>query len=312
MKSSKPKISLPEAASIVVTRSNRQLIRDFDLSLLLARLFHDKRIDELSLRVRNDVAGSSDLGRVSQSLIARGIIEPFANGRYAGLYVRPESDLPATQIVCFMDPLACLSHLSAMEWHGITDRRPKTIQITSPRGTRWTQLVNSLMAQELMTSEWLGSSDLGGLSSSIKGPFAWRNFKSPIRTRPVERYEESKWDEEIFTKAENVRVSTLGRTYLDMIRQPNRCGGIHHVLDCFDEHGRRHRNVILREVSKNGNKMDKSRIGYILEERLGLKDSPTINEWLKTAVQRGGSRKLDADAEYASEYSERWCLSLNI
>lgn len=97
-----------------------------------------------------------------------------------------------------------------------------------------------------------------------------------------------------------------------MVRQPRRCGGIHHVLDCFDVHGGRHRNAILREVNRHGNKIKKSRIGYIFEERLGIKSSPTLNEWLESAVQRGGSRKLDADAEYAPEYSERWCLSLNI
>lgn len=312
MKSSKPTIPLVEAVSRVIARSKQELIRDFDLSLLLARLFRDKQIDEIPLRVRKDVADSSDLSRVSRNLIERGLIRPFANNSYTGLYVRPGYDPPADRAVCFMDPLACLSHLSAMEWHGITDRRQKGLQITSPRGTHWTRLVNNLIEKELMSSEWLGSGNEEELSVDVRGPFAWRNFKKPIRSRSVVRYEESKWDENIFTTVDDVRVSTIGRTYLDMIRQPGRCGGIHHVLDCFDEHGRRHRNVILREVSKNGTKMDKTRIGYIFEERLDIKDSPTLNEWLETVVQRGGSRKLDAEAEYSPEYSERWCLSLNI
>lgn len=289
----------------------QQLIRDFDLSLLLARLFRDKRIDDIPLRIRKDTADSADLLRVTRNLIERGLIEPLVAGRYTGLYMRPGNKLSADQVVCFMDPLAYLSHLSAMEWHGITDRRQKSLQITAPRGTHWTRLVNSQMAAQLLTSEWLGSSN-GELNSEVTGTFAWRHFKGPVLSRSVVRHEETKWAESNFSTADSVRVSTIGRTYLDMIRQPSRCGGIHHVIECFDEHGRRHRNMILREVNKHGAKIDKSRVGYIFDERLGVKDSPTINEWLETSVQRGGSRKLDAEGEYAPVYSERWCLSLNL
>lgn len=292
MKSSKTAIPLVEAASIVVARSKQQLIRDFDLSLLVARLFRDKAIDGIPLRVRKDSAEHSDLSRVTKGLIERGLIEPLVSNRYAGLYVRPGSKPSADHIICFMDPLAYLSHLSAMELHGITDRRQKSIQITSPRGTHWTRLTNNLMVEQLIKSEWIGPSDAGEINSEVYGTFAWRHFKSPIRSRSVERHEESKWEESNFLTTEHVRISTIGRTYLDMIRQPGRCGGIHHVLDCFDEHGPRHRNSILREVNKHGSKIDKSRIGYIFEERLGVKDSPTLNEWLETAVQRGGQENL--------------------
>lgn len=136
-------------------------------------------MDDIPLRIRRDSAGRCDLTRVTRALIDRGLIEPFGAGRYPGLYVRPASTLSTDQVVCFMDPLAYLSHLSAMEWHGITDRRQKGLQITSPRGTRWTQLINTLMAEHLMSSEWLGPGEAQELQSEEYGPFASRHFAMP-------------------------------------------------------------------------------------------------------------------------------------
>lgn len=83
-----------------------------------------------------------------------------------------------------------------------------------------------------------------------------------------------------------------------------------HVMDVFEEHGAAYLQLILNEISLHGAKIDKVRAAYILEERMNLKDA-TFDSWVAFA-QRGGSRKLDASAEYVPKWSERWCLSLNL
>jgi predicted transcriptional regulator of viral defense system len=111
-------------------------------------------------------------------------------------------------------------------------------------------------------------------------------------------------------KGKCLRISTIGRTFLDMLKNPDLCGGMAHVLDVYAEHAETYLRLIVDEVTSHGGPIDKVRAGYILDERLGLKD-PIIDVWVSHA-QRGGSRKLDATAEYVPEYSEKWCLSINL
>jgi predicted transcriptional regulator of viral defense system len=107
-----------------------------------------------------------------------------------------------------------------------------------------------------------------------------------------------------------IRISTIGRTFLDMLRRPDLCGGIFHVMDVFKDHSEKYLTLIIDEIDQHGKQIDKVRAGYILEEICGIHDE-RIEAWLQF-VQRGGSRKLDPTEEYSSEYSERWCLSINI
>ena len=111
-------------------------------------------------------------------------------------------------------------------------------------------------------------------------------------------------------KGQCLRVSSIGRTFFDMLRNPSLCGGIYHVLDVYEESVKRYLKVIVNELERHGSAIDKVRAGYVLEERLGLSD-PCIDGW-KEHIQRGGSRKLVADEPYKPVFSDNWCLSINI
>ena len=106
-----------------------------------------------------------------------------------------------------------------------------------------------------------------------------------------------------------IRVSTIGRTFLDMLRHPEFCGGVHHVLDVFSREVAAHLVNFVDEVDRHGEPIDKVRAGYVIEEVCGL-DHPSLAAWA-THAQRGGSRRLVANLPYSPKYSARWCLSLN-
>jgi predicted transcriptional regulator of viral defense system len=108
----------------------------------------------------------------------------------------------------------------------------------------------------------------------------------------------------------SLRVATMGRVFLDMLREPALCGGWQHVIDIYRREARRYLKLIVDEVNQHGLPIDKVRVGYVLSEVCGL-DSDAFNEWQKFA-QRGGSRKLDAEGDYVPEFSQRWKLSLNV
>jgi hypothetical protein len=95
-----------------------------------------------------------------------------------------------------------------------------------------------------------------------------------------------------------------------MLRQPELCGGMAHVVDVYKNHAHRNLNEILKEIDEHGKPIEKVRAGCILEEYCQIKDE-IIDSWLQF-VQRGGSRKLNPEKVYQPTYSERWCISLNL
>jgi predicted transcriptional regulator of viral defense system len=115
----------------------------------------------------------------------------------------------------------------------------------------------------------------------------------------------------VVTPDRPIRVSSIGRTFLDMLRKPDLCGGMNHVIDVFIEHAKPYLPLIINEIDRHGDKIEKVRAGYILEERCHIIENPKIDAWVVFA-QRGGSRVLDPTTPYWSTFSEKWCLSINV
>lgn len=95
-----------------------------------------------------------------------------------------------------------------------------------------------------------------------------------------------------------------------MLTEPSLCGGMHHVLDVWENEASQWVQEITAAIDQLDVKIVKVRAGYILSEVMDI-DHPALHNWEKFA-QRGGSRKLDPDAEYAPEFSERWMISINV
>lgn len=298
------RIPLPSAVELLLRRDIRgPVISGYDLARLVFRVVTDGQVEGRELRLARRIAMRSDLFSVRRTLIARGaLLEDKSLPRSVlrtGATSRPDAEV----VYCALDPFGYVSHLSAMVYHGLSNRLPKVLFVTSPTPEAWKDLAANRMER-----------DLGDELPAFRAA----NFPNLVRHK-VEKLQGQTLNvvhtKEIgggFRVAQDglLRVSTLGRTYLDMLRRSELCGGMAHVIEIFEQNASEHISLILSELEKHGSKIDRVRAGYILEERCGIRDA-RIDAWVIDA-QRGGSRRLDPEKEYMPSFSDRWMISTNV
>jgi hypothetical protein len=294
------------ALALEIGRLNQPVVTSYHLGRLVFKLYRTKTYkgEKLS-HIRKDYPSREDYYRLVKKLLMAGVLQErklvFNPEVYMVLGTRHSS---SGEVACCIDPFAYVSHMSAMEWHGLTDRIPKTLFISSPAPPDWKRFALETMHKDLGSNE----SYAAYLNSKI--PLLRRLNLTKIGRETVHRHASLHPGAFTIIRDRPLRVATIGRTFLDMIREPDLCGGIYHVLDIYQEHVERYLQLVVDEIDQHGTKIDMVRVGYILEERLGLSHD-NIKKWVKF-TQRGGSRKLYAHSEYSPRFSEKWCLSLNI
>ena len=288
-------LSLGELEAPVITRYQLGVMVH-DLNATGVR--QGEKIDDL----KKSVVDVSAFNARVKALEDSGILRPFP-GFGTGVYsLLGRKSVDADEAACSIDPFCYVSHLSAMAHHGLTNRIPTKVFLSSPDPKSWKTFAAERMQKDLGA----------GMEAYLKNgmpPLTRLNF-TKIGRREVNRFSSSHLGAYKLVRGKTLRVSSLGRTFLEMLRNPELCGGMRHVIEVYEEHGAQYRQLILNEIDLHGAPIDKVRAGYILQEKLGLEDT-VIEGWVKFA-QRGGSRKLDATGEYLPQWSEKWCLSLNL
>lgn len=294
-------IALPKAVLLALADYRASVISEFELGVMIFGVVNRGEVEGRRLFVKGRPQRRHFTAPLVQ-LVDNGILTPIRHLPAGSVYrVMGREDPEVHEVLCTADPFAFLSHLSAMEIHGLTDRVAHSVFATTPDPKSW-----RVHAGEMMRAQ-LGK----GLSAYLDGGFPplVRHRFEKILGRPVHLTHSI--HRGAFKKLEGgrVRVSSVGRTFLDMLRQPDLCGGITHVLDVYVAQAKTYASLIVAEIEQHGLPIDKVRAGYVLEELCGLA-LPVFKTWLK-AVRRGGSRKLVGSQPYSSTFSEKWCLSLN-
>lgn len=303
------KISLSDALRFKIQNEwQYPVIGDFDIAVMLIELYRDKKAGPHELRVTRDSPEAFRFRPEIHRLLNSDILteSPWV----ASLYQPSWADASLKESVCFANPLCYVSHLSAMEVHGITNRMPSTTYFTSPDHATWKSTIARHRAIYLQDKRIPSDNELiAFVRYRDESPTESRKLRGKQRINLVKT---NKWSERNAIQTQGYRVSTIGRTFLDMVSKPEYCGGMSHVISVFEEWGKLYKNQILMEASNYGNKIEKSRIGYLMEEIVGITNNSTLDDWAETAVQRGGSRRLNPHNSFEPTISERWCLSINV
>jgi predicted transcriptional regulator of viral defense system len=291
-----------KAITLSLGNLDQPVISKYQFGLTVNKICRSKVYSGKPVEFHKDFAKKADIAKYLKLLLDEGVLFPHKNlSNIFTLLGRSDGD--PGDIACTVDPFCYMSHLSAMSYHGLTDRIPKKLFISSPPTKTWQSLAKEKMQK-----------DLGDDFES------YCEHGLPKLVRPTNMNKIDKTDLHCLNsmhlgayknvKGRSLRVSTVGRTFLDMLRNPELCGGVNHILDVFNEYGKKYLRLITDDIDKNGEPIDKVRAGYILNERLDI-NNEIINGWSSFA-QRGGSRKLDSSSDYSPEWSEKWGISLNI
>ncbi|MFD2578260.1 hypothetical protein ACFSTD_05760 [Novosphingobium colocasiae] len=122
----------------------------------------------------------------------------------------------AEEAICLVDPFAYISHLSAMQRYGVTDRSPEALHVTTPARTLWTHMRDVQMAEDYEDEP----------AQSLLPQLSRIGIREQVRRRRVIIHE-SKHPAEPAPIAGSVsRIATIGRVFVDMLDQPLLCGGV--------------------------------------------------------------------------------------
>ncbi len=280
----------------LLEQHNKPVLNHFDFYQIVRAMYRETAGQKLYLRGVSP--GCADILRLKSILKSVGAIGPDRDYGSRVIRVLSVSDLPAEEIVCLVDSACYVSHLSAMQRWGLTNRTPQSLALTRPDRDIATAALRARMNEVMENQE--------------PNLFPLKLVKHPdrVRRRKVVVHESKMAGECLTNRGTNFRLSTIGQTFLDMLRAPGLCGGMSHVLDVWQEHAATYLDEIVCAVDGAVNGLVKSRAGYILQERMDL-HHPRIENW-KAFGQRGGSRKLDPARDFAPTISKTWMISLNV
>ena len=280
----------------LLEENDEPVLTQFKFFRLIRKMYAEGKGKKLYLR--HDDPTVDDYNRLRLTLKKAGVIGADRDYGTRAIRILSVSDKPAENIICLIDPTCYISHLSAMQRWGLTDRNPDSLILTRPNRNRALEAIKQIMDSELADEE------------TTPFPIRLVNHPNKVRRRRVTMYEAKSAGASIIDRSDGIRLSTIGQTFLDMLQKPEYCGGMAHILDVWTEHAKTHVQEIIEAVDGATSNLVKSRAGYILEEKLSIKHAG-IEPW-KAFGQRGSSRKLDPSKEFASTFSETWMISLNV
>lgn len=279
--------------------AEKPIITPYEIFLQICLVYSQRS----GLYLRKSEPDIEDYRRLRKNLQQSNILAHDSDYGKSAYRIIKIPDLPADEICCIVDPFCYISHMSAMQRYGLTDRRPDALHLSRPGHRIIRNMLEDKMQRDYQTHSL-------PLPSTPAIPLRLLTHPQRVRGRRIQLFQTVHPGSYVQLRSSSARISTIGQTFVDTLEEPALCGGMSHVLELWKEHAETYLNEIVETVDKCHSSIVKVRAGYILDEMLHKNDA-RIDKWIQYA-QRGGSRLLDPTKHYAPTYSERWMISINV
>lgn len=272
-----------------------------ELCLLIYQAYKEKKYKGVPIhRIRQERPDNRAIESAISQLIISHVIQQHKASFSSNVFyfIGGKGEYSEEEIACSITPFGGLSHLSAMAIHGITDRIPSKIYFTAPTDVIWRENYSDLLENRGIKYD---------IPSFLRLP--------PIKSGKIfNRVVEVKKTKEIITysniRRSPLRITSIGRTFIDMLRSPEKCGGEDHVIDVFINESPKFQKHIIELTHKSGREIDKTRIGFIFDKIINIQD-PIIELWKKNQ-KRGSSKILSPNFPFSPIHDDKWNLSINV
>ena len=275
----------------------KPLITPYELFLEFRSLYASNE----KLYLKGKTAKINGYNRIRKNLQRSSVIIEDRDYHRKAYRIIKNSDKPADEICCIVDPYCYIAYLSAMQRYGLTNRSPKSLLLCRPNRGKIKKLIQDRMEKDYRGEIPKNNDEFVPLSA-ITHP-------TKVRGRSVSVIDTKNWGEFNKIKNEYSRIATIEQTFLDMLIEPKLCGGMAHVIDIWKDRASDYLEGIINITNKCETKIVRIRAGYIIDEIMNI-SNPTVESWTKLA-QRGGSMILDPNKPFSANYSEKWMLSIN-
>ena len=292
-------ISFAEALRMAITDLRKPIISKFEIYYLALGISKSKSYNGQIIRSQRTVFGFEKNSNLIRSLSSLNFI--FQDSDFKSHYrVSTEANGNSDEVCCLVDPFCYLSHLSAMQKYGLTNRIPEIVILTTAESELWKQMKKGL--EEKYRADFPNETEYFHIKRAV--------FPATVRKMKIKVVESKFIHPSIQIRDSHARISEIGHTFLDMLANPELCGGMSHVIDVWKENAKTYLNEIIEAIDQSPISIIKCRAGYIINEVLNIQND-SVNNWVKFA-QRGGSRVLDPNSPYAPKFSEKWMISINV
>lgn len=264
--------------------------------------FFSQKYGNAIVKVRKGANIDNTFSKVLDELATFDKIKPMRNHSTGYSYfVKKNHNNTPQELLNIIYPYGYLSHLSAMQYYDLTDKLPITIFMTFLANNEW-KMVSVKDHLEKVTPFFPEDEEV--FCHIPRYPVQDTYFKKELFFKRVKKLEPH-------TEFENrLKVINVGELFIQMLNEPDLCGGFDHVFDIYQQYAK----IFLKKILKSldmASKIDQTRVCFMLDKVLDIKNQKIdrIKETMKN--QRGSSRKMISNEPFSPYFCLEWNISLN-